>query len=132
MQSGLFPHINGGIAVLAETGRTERRGTPSRQGALGRLRPLRQPGRYADGNGLYLFVQPTGTRSWVRRLVIPGRLGELGLGAAALVSLAEGMLANLIGVPLRHAAGTLAGFDHEQRRVRFGGERLDLVAVATE
>ena len=30
------------------------------------------PGRHADGNGLYLFVQPTGTRSWVQRLVIRG------------------------------------------------------------
>ena len=41
------------------------------------------------------------------------------------------MLATLIGVPLRHT-GTLVGFDHKQRRVRFGGERLDLIAVATE
>ena len=47
------------------------------------------PGRHADGNGLYLFVQPTGTRSWVQRLVIRGRRRELGLGAAALVPLAE-------------------------------------------
>ena len=47
------------------------------------------PGRHADGNGLYLFVQPAGTRSWVQRLVIRGRRRELGLGAVALVSLAE-------------------------------------------
>ena len=46
-------------------------------------------GRHADGNGLYLFVQPTGTRSWVQRLVIRGRRREMGLGAAGLVSLAE-------------------------------------------
>ena len=38
---------------------------------------------------MYLFVQPTGTRSWVQRLVIRGRRRELGLGAARLVSLAE-------------------------------------------
>ena len=30
-------------------------------------------GRHADGNGEYLFVQPTGTRSWVQRLVVHGR-----------------------------------------------------------
>ena len=24
------------------------------------------PGRHADGNGLYLFVQPSGTRSWIQ------------------------------------------------------------------
>ena len=38
---------------------------------------------------MYLFVQPTGTRSWVQRLVIRGRRPELGLGAAALVPLAK-------------------------------------------
>ena len=38
---------------------------------------------------MYPFVQPTGTRSWIQRLVIRGRRRELGLGAAALVSLAE-------------------------------------------
>ena len=47
------------------------------------------PGRHADGNGLYLYVQPSGTRSWIQRLVIRGRRRELGLGSVALVSLAE-------------------------------------------
>ena len=47
------------------------------------------PGRHADGNGLYLFVQPGGTRSWIQRLVVRGRRRELGLGSAALVPLAE-------------------------------------------
>ena len=46
-------------------------------------------GRHADGNGLYLFVQPSGARSWVQRLIIRGRRRELGLGSVALVSLAE-------------------------------------------
>ena len=50
---------------------------------------LASPGRYADGNGLYLFVQPSGTRSWIQRLVVRGRRRELGLGSLALVSLAE-------------------------------------------
>ena len=47
------------------------------------------PGRHADGNGLYLFVQPSGTRSWIQRLVVRGRRRELGLGSIALVPLAE-------------------------------------------
>ena len=47
------------------------------------------PGHHIDGNGLYLYVQPTGARSWIQRLVIRGRRCELGLGAVALVSLAE-------------------------------------------
>ena len=25
------------------------------------------PGRYSDGNGLYLLVAPAGTKSWVQR-----------------------------------------------------------------
>ena len=47
------------------------------------------PGRYCDGQGLYLFVQPSGTRSWVQRIAIRGRRHELGLGSAVLVPLAE-------------------------------------------
>ena len=47
------------------------------------------PGRYCDGNTLYLFVQSSGARSWVQRLVIRGRRHDLGLGSVALVSLAE-------------------------------------------
>ena len=47
------------------------------------------PGRHCDGQGLYLVVQPSGTRSWVQRIVIRGRKRELGLGSTALVSLAE-------------------------------------------
>ena len=43
----------------------------------------------AYGNGLYLFVQSSGTRSWIRRLVIRGRRRELGLGSLALVPLVE-------------------------------------------
>ena len=47
------------------------------------------PGRHADGNGLYLYMQPSGTRSWIQRLVVRGRRRELGLGSVRLVSLAE-------------------------------------------
>ena len=47
------------------------------------------PGRHADGNGLFLYVQPTGTRSWIQRLVVRGRRRELGLGSIHLVTLAE-------------------------------------------
>ena len=46
-------------------------------------------GRHGDGNGLYLYVQRTGTRSWIQRLIIRGRKRELGLGSVHLVSLAE-------------------------------------------
>ena len=44
---------------------------------------------YSDDHGLYLAVQPSGSRQWVQRLVIHGRRRELGLGGFPLVSLAE-------------------------------------------
>ena len=47
------------------------------------------PGRHADGNGSYLFVQPSGTRSWIQRLLVRGRRREFGLGSVALVPLAK-------------------------------------------
>ena len=63
------------------------------------------PGRHADGNGLYLFVQPTGTRSWIQRLVIRGRRRELGLGSLALVSLAEAREKALVNRKLAREGG---------------------------
>ena len=80
------------------------------------VRNVSQAGRYCDGNGLYLHVKPTGTRSWVQRLVIRGRRRELGLGGYPLVelkdarerALANRRLARAGGDPLahkRHAEG---------------------------
>ena len=45
--------------------------------------------RHGDGNGLSLCVQPSGSKSWVQRLVIHGRQRSFGLGAFPLVSLKE-------------------------------------------
>ena len=52
------------------------------------VRKARPGRRYADGNGLYLSVRKSGSRSWVQRLVIQGRRRDLGLGGYPLVSLA--------------------------------------------
>lgn len=49
----------------------------------------KKAGRHADGNGLYLHVEPSGSRRWVQRLVIRGKRRELGLGGFPLVTLAE-------------------------------------------
>ncbi len=69
--------------------RTKRRGRHPNKALSAAFVRSAPPGRHADGNGLYLFVQPTGTRSWVQRLVVRGRRRELGLGAATLVPLAK-------------------------------------------
>ena len=63
------------------------------------------PGRYADGNGLYLFVQPSGTRSWIQRLVVRGRRRELGLGSVALVPLPEAREKALVNRKLAREGG---------------------------
>lgn len=46
------------------------------------------PGRHGDGRGLFLFVKPSGARSWVLRYQVQGRRRDLGLGAFPDVSLA--------------------------------------------
>ena len=53
------------------------------------VRGVVEPGRYCDGHCLYLEVQPSGSRSWVQRIVIQGRRREIGLGGVPLVSLEE-------------------------------------------
>ena len=53
------------------------------------VRNVNQTGRYCDGQGFYLDVRPSGSRSWIQRLTIRGRRTELGLGGFPLVSLKE-------------------------------------------
>jgi len=50
---------------------------------------LHKPGRYGDGNGLWLQVAPGGTRSWVFRYDFDGVRHEMGLGSTTVVSLAQ-------------------------------------------
>lgn len=40
-----------------------------------------KPGRHADGNGLYLLVSPTGSKSWVLRIQVDGKRHDYGLGS---------------------------------------------------
>ena len=53
------------------------------------VRTVAEAGRYCDGHGLYLDVQPSGSRSWVQRITIGGRRRELGLGGYPMVSLKD-------------------------------------------
>jgi integrase len=47
------------------------------------------PGRHADGNGLYLQVDDSGAKRWVLRTVIKGQRRNIGLGSLKLISLNE-------------------------------------------
>jgi integrase len=53
------------------------------------IRALKKPGRYADGNGLYLKVDASGAKRWELRTVIRGKRCDIGLGGLKIVSLAE-------------------------------------------
>jgi hypothetical protein len=46
-------------------------------------------GLYADGNGLYLRVDPTGAKRWILRTVVQGKRRDIGLGGFSSVSLVE-------------------------------------------
>jgi len=53
------------------------------------IRSVANAGRYGDGNGLYLIVDPSGAKRWMLRTVVMGKRSDIGLGGLSLVSLAE-------------------------------------------
>jgi len=53
------------------------------------IRALKKPGRYADGNGLYLKVAPSGAKRWELRTVVKGKRCDIGLGGLKVVTLAD-------------------------------------------
>jgi len=66
-----------------------------------KVKALAQPGRYGDGGGLAMVIQPGGRKSWVLRLRVPDALRtserdnrrDFGLGAYPGVSLSEARVA---------------------------------------
>jgi hypothetical protein len=61
---------------------------------MGRLTPLqirnlKEPGRYSDGDGLYLELTGQSKGNWQLRATVNGRRRDIGLGSLALVSLKE-------------------------------------------
>ena len=53
------------------------------------IKALTKPGRHRDGDGLYVYVAPAGTKSWVQRIVVNGKRRDIGLGPYPLVCLAK-------------------------------------------
>ena len=54
-----------------------------------KVKVVAEPGRYGDGAGLYLYVAPGGSKSWVQRIVVNGRRRDIGLGGYPTIGLAE-------------------------------------------
>ncbi len=69
---------------------SKRRGLhPEKELSALKVRQVTKPGRYTDGNGLYLVVSETGAKRWLLRIVVRGKRRDMGLGPVSLVSLAE-------------------------------------------
>lgn len=54
-----------------------------------RLKSLTKPGRYSDGDGLFLVVKPAGGRNWVLRALCGGKRRDIGLGPLKSVDLGD-------------------------------------------
>lgn len=51
------------------------------------VKAANEPGRYGDGDGLFLLVGKGGAKSWVARIQKEGRRRDIGLGSASKVTL---------------------------------------------
>jgi hypothetical protein len=65
---------------------------------------MTKPGRYADGNGLYLQVARGGTKSWLFRYMRGGKARQMGLGPGSHRAAGESPRQG-DGVPARAAGG---------------------------
>ena len=93
------------------------------------VRSVAKAGRYCDGQGLYLQVDPSGSRRWIQRLVIGGRKRELGLGGYPLVSLKEARAQALANRRLARRGGDPLA---EKRRARTTPTFTDAAARVLE
>lgn len=78
---------------------------------------LKEPRLHADGNGLYLAVSQSGTKSWRLILIINGKRREIGIGSTNVMSLAEARAKRDEALKLRHD-----GFDPFEVWRRTGGD----------
>ena len=80
---------------------------------VAKVRSLSSPGRYSDGEGLYLNIARLGSKSWVQRISIDGIRRDIGLGGYPTVSLAEAR-----GLARRNKSAVASGVNpiEEKRR----------------
>ncbi len=91
------------------------------------VRNLREPGKYYDLHGLFLRIEPTGSRRWVQRVSIAGRQREIGLGSADLVSLAEARELAVSNKKLAKAGGDPLATKKEHMAIPSFNEAIDKV-----
>lgn len=66
---------------------------PQKRLNVRQVQSLTAPGRYADGNGLYLEIEPSGSKRWTMRVMVQGRRRDIGLGGVNTVTLADARMA---------------------------------------
>src|ERR1700738_3549985 len=71
------------------TGIRTRRKHPDKALNVLAIRAIEKPGRYADGNGLYLKVDESGAKRWELRTVVRGKRCDIALGGLRAVTPAE-------------------------------------------
>jgi integrase len=71
------------------TGNRTRNKHPDKALTVVGIKALKKPGRYGDGNGLYLKVARSGAKRWELRTVVRGKRCDIGLGGLKVVTLAE-------------------------------------------
>ena len=76
---------------------------------------IKKPGWYPDGQGLYLQVGPTGTKSWVFRYKIGGKERRQGLGSYSDVSLEEARASATVSRKLKQAG--IDPIDHKRQEL---------------
>jgi hypothetical protein len=54
-----------------------------------KVQALSEPGRHADGGGLYLVIDPGGSKRWVLLYRMPVRRREMGFSSTSAISLAR-------------------------------------------
>jgi integrase len=90
-----------------------------------KVRYLDKPGRYSDGDGLYLLVGPNGSKSWVLRVQVEGKRRDIGLGSVKLRSL---LAAREASIDMRRQ---LRGIATEPRQRPIKARRKEVATVLT-
>jgi integrase len=97
------------------------------------------PGRHGDGDGLWLYVQPSGTRSWVFIWIRQGIRREMGLGPygsqSGKITLAEARArADEAREIIKHGGDPTKDMAHRQRQVKLRtfGECADELLASKE
>ena len=91
------------------------------------VRNLKEPGKYYDLHGLFLRIEPTGSRRWVQRVSVAGRQREIGLGSADLVTLAEARELAVSNKKLARAGGDPLAAKQERIAIPSLNEAIDKV-----